>query len=468
MNLNILKKGIFWIVLLSAAIRLYKIDGYAEFLGDQGRDVVIVSNFIKNGDLMFIGPQTSIGNMYLGPWYYYFIAPSLLIANFNPIGPAIFVSLLAVFTTYLIYKFVSGWLSPGAGIVSALIFSISPVIVKYTSFSWNPNVMPLFSLLFIWFLMKKRYILASLCFIMVLNIHYLGLLLLFPAAAILVFSRPSKKTLFLSLVIILLGFLPLMVFDIKHKGQNINSITKFFTVRQETVNLKPYKAIPLIFPLSSQIVERTLAGKEKSTAIIYTVIIMFFLIFSVKFFKKDKTLLYLELWISSGVVGLALYKQHIYDHYFGFLYVPLTIFVGYIYSKSKPIGVLLLVLSLYGSLKNTHLKSDPNYQIKSVDDITQSIVQDSQGKPFNFTLLAKQNYDPPYRYFLDLKKSNLKEINQEKTKQLYVVCEPTGQDCSISPQGNPEYGIAAFGPSSLEKTWKYKDITIYKLVPAKL
>ena len=100
-----LKKN--WLILLihflASFLRLYKIADYAEFLGDQGRDLIIVRDFLKNGNLFFIGPQTSVGNMYLGPFYYYLIAPALLLANFHPLGPAIFIALISVLTVYLIY-----------------------------------------------------------------------------------------------------------------------------------------------------------------------------------------------------------------------------------------------------------------------------------------------------------------------------------------------------------------------------
>ncbi|MBU3935284.1 glycosyltransferase family 39 protein, partial [Patescibacteria group bacterium] len=178
------------ILLISAFFRLFRISSYMEFLGDQGRDLVIVRDFLKNGNLFFIGPQTSIGNMYLGPYYYYLIAPALLLANFNPVGPAIFVALLSVLTTALIYFVAKKWFDTKSALVASLLFAISPVVIKYSSFSWNPNIMPIFSLLFVYFLVQavffkkyKHLIYASLSFIMILNSHYLGLLLL-PLAAI--------------------------------------------------------------------------------------------------------------------------------------------------------------------------------------------------------------------------------------------------------------------------------------------
>ena len=66
------------------------------------------------------------------------------VSFFNPIGPAAFVALLGVLTVYLLYKIAAKWFNPRVGLISALLFALSPVVIKYSSFSWNPNIMPLF------------------------------------------------------------------------------------------------------------------------------------------------------------------------------------------------------------------------------------------------------------------------------------------------------------------------------------
>ncbi len=63
------------VISLSFILRIWRLDEYLPFLGDEGRDVRIVREFVENFDLMFIGPRTSIGDMYLGPLYYYLISP---------------------------------------------------------------------------------------------------------------------------------------------------------------------------------------------------------------------------------------------------------------------------------------------------------------------------------------------------------------------------------------------------------
>ena len=56
------------ILLLAAFLRLYRISDYLNFLGDEGRDVMVVRN-ILHGDLTFLGPRSSAGDFYLGPIY---------------------------------------------------------------------------------------------------------------------------------------------------------------------------------------------------------------------------------------------------------------------------------------------------------------------------------------------------------------------------------------------------------------
>ena len=93
-------EAILLVLILSLALflRLYRISEFMTFLGDEGRDVRVVRDLITKGNLVFIGPMTSIGNMYLGPLYYYLIAPALFLSNLSPVGPAVMVALLSVLT----------------------------------------------------------------------------------------------------------------------------------------------------------------------------------------------------------------------------------------------------------------------------------------------------------------------------------------------------------------------------------
>ena len=440
-----------------------------EFLGDQGRDVVIIREFLRFGNLFFIGPQTSIGNMYLGPFYYYFIAPSLLLTNFSPVGPAIFIAILSVLTTFLIYKITSKYFDQSTGLIAGLLFAISPVVIKYSSFSWNPNIMPLFALLFIYYVDQKKYIFASLAFIMCLNSHYLGLALLLPALAIVIsdIKNIKPKSFVIPILIFVLSLTPQLLFDLKHNGQNTRALYTFFTQRETTVNIKPYKALPVLPSLFNQVTTRLLAGKNEQYGLYVSIIFFTLTIFTIlknKFNPLQKKYFYISLiWFTSGLIGLALYKQHIYDHYFAFIYPPIFILTAIYISKFNKLILLLCLIPLVVlAIAQNPFWWQPPRQLDTTTKIDQSILNESNGQPFNFSLLAKMNYDPGYRYIFSEQNAKVELLQNKITEQLFVVCEPFQIECN--PINNSEWSIAAFGWAKIDKQWEINGIKVFKLV----
>ena len=188
------------ILLVGAFMRLYRISDYMTFLSDEGRDVLIVRRFITELHPPLIGPGTSVGNMYLGPLYYYMMAPALLLANFSPVGPAVQIALLGVVTVFFVWFITREWfpvkttggiqvsLNVGA-LVAAGLYAISPTVITFSRSSWNPNIMPFFSLLSIysiWKVYESRgasrgvggwLITLGISYAFVLQSHYLGLFL---------------------------------------------------------------------------------------------------------------------------------------------------------------------------------------------------------------------------------------------------------------------------------------------------
>ena len=129
----------------AAFLRLYRIADYMTFLGDEGRDVLVAYN-ILHGHLTLLGPTSSVGGFFLGPIYYYFMAPFLLLFNYNPVGPAVMVALFGIATVWLIYKFCTDLFNPKIGLIASFFYAISPLVISYSRSSWNPNPLAVFSL----------------------------------------------------------------------------------------------------------------------------------------------------------------------------------------------------------------------------------------------------------------------------------------------------------------------------------
>lgn len=494
------------ILLLATFFRLWRIDEYLPFLGDEGRDVRIVKRFLLDFDLMFIGPRTSIGDMYLGPLYYYLIAPFLAIWRLSPVGPAVFVAVLGVATVWLVWFVGREWFGRVAGLSASFLFAISPVVITHAKHSWNPNIMQFFALLTMYSLWRvwrhkdwKWLLVLGVSFAAVLQSHYLGLLLL-PTVALFWFltwfRRENKQSLplrgkqslslrdekflkhsLVGLILFAVLMSPLAIFDAKHGWHNLGAMTKFFTERQTTVSAQPWSALPKIWPLwQENIVERLVVAKNSNLSMPAALVFILGVSWIFSTLSKSKNsvrfqnLLFILAWLGVGLVGLGLYKQHIYDHYFGFLFAAPFLLLGGIFQEiwDKKLGflVILLVTVLFGiNLQENPLKYPPNRQMYAVSEVDKKIIDESEGNSFNFALISKNNYEEGYLYFLELMKAPVLAIDPQRYKetladQLFVVCE----DATCEPTTNAKAEVANFGWSKVEDKWELAGVRLYKLV----
>ena len=118
--------------------------------------------------------------MYLGPFYYYLMVHSLILSKLDPVGPAIMVAILGILTTYLIYLLGKKSFHYYVGVVSALFYALSPIMLHHSRSSWNPNVLPFFVALLLLLPNLKKPI-WQVCFGFLVGIifqlHYVALIL---------------------------------------------------------------------------------------------------------------------------------------------------------------------------------------------------------------------------------------------------------------------------------------------------
>jgi len=209
------------ILLLGAFFRFYRIREYMTFLGDEGRDMLVVKRMIVDHKLTLLGPTTSVGSMYMGPIYYYMMVPFLWLFNLDPVGPSIMVAILSVLTIYLLYRLVSEYFNRTAGIIASFLYAISPLTIIYGHSSWNPNVVPFFSILLMYSVLKiivnkknKWFIVLGLTLGILLQLHYVTFmfLLIIPACFIFTKCRLSIKSLIGGIFSFLVTYSPFLLF----------------------------------------------------------------------------------------------------------------------------------------------------------------------------------------------------------------------------------------------------------------
>ncbi|MGB6838903.1 MAG: glycosyltransferase family 39 protein [Microgenomates group bacterium] len=487
------------ILFVGAFLRLYKIDQYMTFLGDEGRDVIVVRRLLVDFDPILIGPRTSIGDMYLGPLYYYLMAPALLLANFSPVGPAVQIALLGIATTVFVWSIGKEWFGKFAGLIAAGLYAVAPTVIIYSRSSWNPNIMPFFALLMVYSVWKvwqrhefKWIIVSAISFAFVLQSHYLGLLLgpvmgLFWFLTLFaIYKVKNEKKNFLKYSFISISFLallmsPLVIFDARHGWRNFASMKKFFTERQTTVSARPWNALPKAWPNFVQINTRLIAGHNEIVGLVTSIVMAALLMWLVLLkWKKLKLLIrnsyfIILVWLGFALLGLGVYKQHIYDHYYGFFFAAPFLLLGGLAEeilkvKNKISKLLLLAgcfLLVIVNLQNSPIKCPPNRQLQRSVGVTQKIIEEAGKEKFNLAVIAERNYEGAYQYFLEARNAPIIMIDPQRadetiTEQLFVVCELPKEKCD--PVNNPKAEIANFGWSKIEEGWEVFGVILFKLV----
>lgn len=474
------------ILAVSALLRFYRLSEYMSFLGDEGRDALMVKRILTTIDLPFIGPPTSVGDMYLGPLYYYMMAIPMTIFWLNPVAAAGMVAIIGVATVGLIYYLSRGWFGKEAAIASSALYAISPVTILYSRSSWNPNPTPFFTLMAFLglYLARKRedfkwFILTGVALAFAHQMHYLALILI-PIFGLLwlyeLYRRRRKvdKNFIVgssgAIIIYLLLMSPLLLFDIKHNFMNLKHINAFFTSQDSSINLNALAALERIIPIyKDSLISRYMAGQNQALSLILSAAIFGTLLGRVINTKRYKKMnwpyLAVGTWLVVGVLGLSFYNKSIYDHYLGFLapsaYILLGSFTTFFKNRSKIFLTILIIVTIgYFNLQKSPLINPPNNQLERTQEIAKLIIIESGNKPFNFALIAKDNYDSAYQFYLDIYGHKPRAVPFDVTEQLFVVCEDPG----CGPIGHPKHEIAAFGWAKIDHVLDVYGVKIYKLV----
>lgn len=421
-------------------LRFFRIPQTVMFLGDQGRDALVVARMFKEIHPALIGPVTSVGNMYLGPLYYYFMMPFLWLSYPSPLGPVYavaFFSTLTIFITYLVAKEMFSKLT---GLLAAFFFAFAVAAIELSRFSWNPNLAPLLSILMIYFCWKalrdsKNWIWVAVFFSAIIQLHYLTLLtgisagLLWVISAIRVYrlknmadeKRLLIKHSLISLLIVIASFAPLVAFDIRHGGINYNAFggmfrqEKIFTHRQsQGVIDRVGNVIANSQSRARSILVDVMMLKQRSIEnYIVTVVAISLIYLAFKSKKKSQktqdALITLLSFVVVGVLGTAAYQHPVYFHYIAYL-IPVTaiayaLTLRLLHKLLKTLSIPLIVGAMIGYL----LITQPNWPIKpnnnyfNTQTISAQIAQLLEADDrYELVLLSetKDLYAQSYRYFL--------------------------------------------------------------------
>ena len=492
---------VLFILSIGAFLRLYRIADYMTFLGDEGRDVLVVKRLIVNFDIPFIGPTASVGGFFLGPLYYYLMAPFLWLFRLSPVGPAVMVALFGIATIYLVYLSGRIFFNKNTAYMAASLYALSPLVISYSRSSWNPNLVPFFSLLLIFSLFQSvktgKKIWFFLCGVSLgagMQFHYL-FLFLFPPLIIFVFLERKKlnlgKFIFLSLSGFMLFMFPFIAFELKNhfpntktiyqfllSGKEISAASENWRVKLFNIIFRLFARLVFFYPAPEQL-ERF--GKTRlffwNLSIITSIISSFVLLIFQSVKKKQVQSVLLLLWWFFGVGLFYFYHKQIYDYYLGIMFALPFLLLGNLLSEIaqmrilKPLIFLGVVSLIILNWSGRPFIYEPNRQFKQTETVSRFVFGQAGGEPFNFALLTNSNSDHAYRYFFEIWGmppviiENEEKDPERKTvaDQLLVICEM--DDCK--PLGHPLWEIAGFGRAEIVFESRVGYLKIFKLVHLK-
>ncbi|MBU1178028.1 glycosyltransferase family 39 protein [Patescibacteria group bacterium] len=241
---------------LAVFLRFYQLEEFLHFANDEARDAYVVKEMIERDFIRLLGPPTTIGNFYLGPFFYYFLAPFYLIFNLAPVAGGWAVAALDIITVGLIYFFTKKHFSTLTARLAILLYVTSFWLNIYERWGWNPNVLPFFTILTLWltsqvFFSKKYRLIGIISLAAVVALagqaHAQGLwllplvLLLFiisKRAALLKKNVVRRNLLYAGLfgLIYLLVNLPLIIFEFQTGGQNSRAVINWILTVRESIS----------------------------------------------------------------------------------------------------------------------------------------------------------------------------------------------------------------------------------------
>ncbi len=480
-NILTKNKALIITLIIGILLRFYKLTGFVTFLGDQGRDAIIIKRILTGEHFPAIGASQSVGQVFLGPFYYYFIAPWLLLSNFNPIGLAMGVAFFSSLYLLINYLIIKELFDKKIALISTILLSFSSVLIDFSRFSWNPNLLPLFTLLTIYFVVKslktnKRYYfaLAGAFLSFAIQLHYLSLFLIPPIGilyflSLLKLTKQSLKRLvshFSNLFICLFSFIffssPLIVFDLRHNFLNSKLLLALFQSSGTSFLTKLNSLYDSFYFLN-------LYSFNINLNKLFVYLLLFFLVLAtVTLYKQKSSLKTFLFFFLLTIVGMSLYSGQKYPHYFGLLYPIYYVVVAYFlaFSQDSIFGKILMGLFIFGFVflnfqKYPYFTNPVNNQIALSKNVAQKIADNVKSGKFTVTALPEKYSDSTYRYFLEIwKKRPIEKDSLEKAYELFVVCE---KKCTPII-GNPQWDIAYFAPNKIIGEWKVENVKIYKLV----
>jgi hypothetical protein len=427
------------------------ISGNFVFGFDQGLYHQDVSTYIASKKPPLIGTYTPLPGIFQHPLFYWLLGSFMVIFNGNPIGSMVLmllISILAVFAVLFLSKKMYGL---STSLLITFLFALSYPVSHGARIFWPPLPIFLvtpFYLFFVYKVLKGRsnyfpFVFLSLGFITAFEIAA-GTLLFIPTFIILFFlARKSVtlKNIFLSFLLNLVLFAPLILFNLRHENIMLHGFIGFLrgdSMAGEVMNINTR-----LISHANSIIDNFKVSLVSGDVwkILFPLSIFMIISYFIYFKIKDKFVLFLVLLPLLTFFELLIFKTYVWPWYLIPFSVSNIFLIGIVSSKlltTKNYLLIFIVLIFFSiftidSLQRVRhgLKDELNdyggtAKIRGKTDAIDYIYRDAQKEQFNLLVFSPPVYIYPYDYLLNWYGKNKYGYVPGKNKEgeLYLLIEP--------------------------------------------
>ncbi len=481
--MKIVKTTDWWkigIICISFFLRVFRLESLTEFLGDQGRTMLVMRDFLEGGIIPLIGPSTLSGHN-LGPVFYYLLAPGYI---GGPVGMSLLMVLYGTMAVFVFYEVASLMFDKWTARLSSFLWAVSPLIIYADRVIWEPNLVPFFSVLFVYLLYKghSRWhyatwasagaVVGILVQLHYPNVFFAGLTLMYFIGSVLLrrqtVVRAYKAGLWWSLGFVV-AMAPFLIYEYTHGFENIGGIT-LIIVGSTGLALGKRAMLGHVVDYAFRVFGQALPYMKLTTSpwLIAAWI-------CVVLFKPTRKNVFFSIWFFGGLVAMAKYTEVVYDHYLNFLTPVPFLFIGsLIHSVRNKHGKNILRACVFFlcvlQLIHTDIFSQGNNDIARLRQVTANIKSIVKEAPFSFTLIRGRSYsDLHYRYYMKVMQVTPVSFADATSQKFILICDQKDCPSVAEVTAMPEVPVLCYEDHCkqyypkipLMRVWKYEtDITI--------
>lgn len=340
-------------------LRLYQLSEMALFDFDQEYAAQFANDVLKVFPIRLIGQGLSVPGLFMGPLFFYYLAPFFLLSNLHPVGGYIGVIVLRLITVLAYFFIFRQIFNTKTGLIAAFLNSIIFVAIQmdWTMASYNCE----FAVLLTWWCLYhywhgnyKYLILLGFLFGLYTSFHPVLFPFYFVFLAILLIKHrlPRLKIILTSLVALVVPLVPLIIFEYFHKFLEVKVL---FSMQEsagreiKTLNtILDYVRILFNYPL-------TILGQPQPPFLnifipVACLTLLIILVWKRIDFWKDKFhISILVITASVSLIYYALLPKHVPPYYFTgittLLFIYLTASISLLIKSPKKRKVLFFILT---------------------------------------------------------------------------------------------------------------------------